>query len=105
MKYRVGDPSGAIPGPGQHRLDWGSGGPRCHSPGRDNRLLPARGLEPGDGLVAAAWRGMVIVAIYAPPSWPQSRFETFMDEVRDVVMRYRSRPALVLVDFNVKSTA
>ena len=47
----------------------------------------------------------MIVAIYAPPSWPQSRFETFMDEVRDVVMRYRSRPALVLVDFNVKSTA
>ena len=47
---------------------------------------------------------MVIVAIYAPPSWPWSRFEIFMDEVRDAVIRHCPRRALVLGDFNAKST-
>ena len=45
---------------------------------------------------------MVIAAIYAPPSWPRSRFETFMDEVRVVVITTPSQPALVLEDFNAK---
>ncbi|XP_076764967.1 uncharacterized protein LOC143431873 [Xylocopa sonorina] len=68
---------------------------------------PITPLVAGNGFVAVNWCEWLVMAIYAPPSWPISKFEHFLGEL-DVVLNdneTKNRPVLVLGDFNAHAAA
>ncbi|XP_028041925.1 uncharacterized protein LOC114251742 [Bombyx mandarina] len=57
-----------------------------------------------DGLVAVVQR-LLVVGVYFSPNRPLAEFESFLDELGQVVGRSRSGRALVFGDLNAKSSA
>ncbi|XP_062524467.1 uncharacterized protein LOC134198853 [Bombyx mori] len=62
-------------------------------------------VQRGRGYVAVFWAGLLVVGVYFSPNRPLAEFESFLDELGQVVGRSHSRRALVLGDLNAKSSA
>ena len=63
-----------------------------------------RAIEKGQGKVAVAWGGLVIVGLYASPNVPVAAWHYLLDSVRNCISLLAVGDILV-GDFNAKSTA
>ena len=64
-----------------------------------------RAIEKGQGYVAVAWGGLVVIGLYASPNVPVAGLQYLLDRVRNCIRRLAVGDILVLGDFNAKSTA
>ncbi|KAK9301905.1 hypothetical protein QLX08_005903 [Tetragonisca angustula] len=87
------------------RPDWiGDTGTVAVTKGTCSSAPSIRILERNHGFVSVSWGTLTVMGIYAPPSWPMSTFEKFLDKLRRYIAPIPSHSTLVLGDFNAKNT-
>ncbi|XP_076762720.1 uncharacterized protein LOC143430373 [Xylocopa sonorina] len=70
-----------------------------------SRIRPIAPVARGHGFVAVDWADCLMVGVYAPTSWPLSRFDMLLDELQNIVSSHAARPVFVLGDFNAHAFA
>ena len=66
---------------------------------------PLRTQSNGQGFVAAERGGVNIVGVYAPPSWPITKFSQMLKEVDNYIQTFTEKNSIIIAgDFNAKST-
>jgi hypothetical protein len=70
----------------------------------EGNSAPPKALAKGRGYVAVLWEGFVVIGVYFSPNKTLAEFETYMDELTEVVRRMAQRQVLVMGDLNAKAT-